>query len=355
VSEVDMQLATIQATVSQAGAGASSDLINSMIAPMKARAEATKNYLLGKSTALAYQQDLANEQARDALNFLHGADPETRRILTVSKLVPGISSSLGQAADAVMIKSLGINGGDPKETPNPVNPVIGKDSQSYQSTKGYFDSINTAVSKDNSGTLPADAKQELANNINNIMRGVLINGEQAKTPSDFNGVVTFLARPDVNTWAVKNKGMINSESASGANKVLMQQYTLTVEPLVKKEFIDAGLPNGKLDLPASPVQMGMGLGVNIGLEPAGPRLKAVFSGGGVVFMPVDPKDTNATSKAKELNKNVSPVVNNLVRATATMEGTDNFRKVYQNEFAPWFDSSPELPPIPIGETTNPKQ
>jgi hypothetical protein len=71
------------------------------------------------------------------------------------------------------------------------------------------------------------------------------------------------------------------------------------------------------------------------------RIKPVFTGSGITFMPRDGSDAKTKMKAQELNKKVAPVVNRFIRMGAHLQGNQNYKQVYESQYAAIFGS--ELP------------
>jgi hypothetical protein len=102
--------------------------------------------------------------------------------------------------------------------------------------------------------------------------------------------------------------------------------------LVKKEYDDA------IKLTRQPVQnpkTGM-IDSQETVTEASANIKPVFTGAGITFMAVDGSDNATKSKAKDLNAKVAPVMNRLIRMGAHLDGNQNYREVYNNQYAAVF-------------------
>lgn len=346
VDATNAAMAEANMAANKTGLGASSQLISQVVAPMQDAGKALIGYFQGKTEADAVAQNLQTAQAQAALAVIHGASPQAMKVVGTLKMMPQISSALSnKVADSTFLDLIGQNGANPSPTvgrpPVAANLSVGRDSpEQYSSASNYLDSVKTMIQTDATGTLNPTEQAFLHNNMTNIVNGVFQNDNKAKEPQDYNLIMGFLADPQVNAWVVKHPDTMKTSNMSGASDVLNQQYILNIEPLLHQKFVSAIGTITSITPSSNPVELGMGVGNTIHAESVGQVVQAEYTGGGIRFSAVDPKNEQAVAAANGLNSDVAPIISKLVRATATMEGTSNFRKVYEDNYAKLFVTQP---------------
>lgn len=356
--QVNLELAKITAAANQAGLGGDQSVVSQAIAPMKALADATTQFLQGKIQTQALQDQTTNAKNSAVLLAIHAADEKGRKVLGIAMAAPGMSSSLQTSlVDGVVLHMLGTNSQDPG-TPGAsaggADIVVGRGSPNFGSVNAYLDGIKAAVAKSNLGTLDPNSEKLLANNITNIANGILGTNTKAKSPQDYNQIMQFLADPAINAYIVKHPDIMRTGDMKGVSDMLAHEYTLNVMPLVKQEWQQATSPQGKgyLDF-SNPTSTPYG-SVPTYSQREVPRNTVAhpeFTGGGIRFV-ADNNDPQTIASVEQLNQKVAPVMARLIRATATMEGTSNYRKVWNENYASWFGAKPT--PAPPGENDNPQ-
>jgi len=142
---------------------------------------------------------------------------------------------------------------------------------------------------------------------------------------------------------------VPAQTAANTWDVLRQQYGDVVLPMIKQKFQDAGVnvvPMG-----------GYGAGPDSSMD-ASKLISAQFTGAGVSFSinkgasmntqdggSVD--DTDLRRKVNDLNQTVAPVLNRLMRVQAHLEGNMDYKKQWDNNYAPMF--MPKQDPNTQGE------
>ncbi|MNE13961.1 hypothetical protein D3C80_1068170 [compost metagenome] len=151
----------------------------------------------------------------------------------------------------------------------------------------------------------------------------------AKT-KDYAPLLDFLADTQVNKFVVGQQGFQDAQSAQKAARVLQFQYETALIPMIQNEWerfkIAGGVETGKFSK--------MGIPILSEEKPASESIKPQFVGSGVTFV-VDPQVTDNITRlyAKELNKGVAETLNKMIRAQATLEGTNDFKGVYERNYA----------------------
>jgi hypothetical protein len=179
------------------------------------------------------------------------------------------------------------------------------------------------------------AINEVNSNIVNVLRGIEVYGPSATSLGDYAPVLDFLSDAAVGKFIVKQGGFTDAASANKAGQVLEQNYASQVLPLVKEEFektMAGGAVNirsyGRTEVPTVE-----------GQKPTSELVKVKFSGSGISFVAADPADNNSLTRnrIKELNAKVQPVMNKLIRASAHLSGTTDYKAIYDANYASIFE------------------
>lgn len=358
VDQINLELAQITAGVSRAGIGGDQSVLTQAIAPMKSLAESATQFIQGKIQTQGYKDAVDNAMNLAKLSALNAADPTSLRTIGLMATSVNMSSALANVwGDRTATQILGKNSTDPASS-KPADVAVGKDDPDYGSYSDYLDGIKSAIGKSNLGTLDKQGEHLLGNNLTNIANGLLNGNTKAKTPQDYNRIVQFLADPAINAYITKHPELMRTANLKGVSDMLAHEYTLNIEPLVRKEWQQAMPPQGKPSMAnAVTTSTPYGPSTVAGFKqvPIGDVIHPEFTGGGIQFI-ADNNDPLTQQAAQKLNEKVAPVMGRLIRATATLEGTNNYRKVWNETYAGWFGQKPEAAPeAPKSVETNPVQ
>lgn len=328
----NQQFALIQQTVTQVGSDAPADYVNNITNPMKLRYQNAIDYLSGKIDKEVLSNKNENILAQQKLNLL--GDPEVAKTVAVSGLFqhasPEVLQSIDRRAIAAINKNMSTDGGKPAD-------VMPDNESDKQANQGYLSMVKEGITAFNGGRMKAgDAhSMELDQHVSQMLKGVSAYGPSTNRPQDFNQIVDFLADPQFGKYATA-KGGVPADQATEAKNILSQQYEQAVLPLIKKEYEETTYVNAR--------------SVNTG----GPRglmqttssrtvdtVVPVFNGSGVTFQPKQGAPSEASRKAAELNKTVSPVLNRLVRMSAHLSGNMDYRAAWQQNYEALFGISEE--------------
>lgn len=346
IDQINLELAQITANASKAGIGGDQSVIDQAIAPMKALATATSGFISGKIQTQGLADATANAKNSAMLLAIHSADEKSRKILGIAIAAPGMSSSLlASLVDGAVLQMVGENSQEPgsSATGKPIgaDTAVGRGDPNYGSVDAYLSGIKTTIAKSNLGTLDPNSQHMLDNNITNIASGLLQGNTKAKTPGDYNRIISFFADPAVNAYVVKHPGMGNLK---GVQDMLAQEYSMNVMPVVMQEWKDSMVNHGPATWDNSiTISTPYGPSTVKGYKQVSPSaiVHPEFTGAGIRFVPNATGDSQAQEKADSLNEKVAPIIGRLIRANATLGGTSNYRKVWNEDYAHWFDSPEE--------------
>lgn len=336
--KIDTQAATIQMDqvlfevdnlIRQQGGQAGADYINSMTAPMRLQVDNYKKYLSGELNKVAL--DNANATAIGIQQSLYLKDPKNAQLVAASKFFPNSSFVQGQQVTDSMMRFFEVNN-VPETKPADILPDY---EQGKTDVGGYFDVLKETAGKLNQGTAidPEATVKDFNVNLDNIMKGIEVYGPQSR-PQDFNQFLNFMASPDIGKYISANGGLPSPASANKAKQVLMETYNMQVEPLLQEEYLKAQT-GGKLVLETAGRTQRP---VIEGKQAANVLIQPVFTGSGITFQSTEVRPSTYTiQKVKELNKNVAPIVNKLVQANAHMDGHQDYKRVYEEQFSKLFE------------------
>lgn len=337
----DQAFLVVDQLTRQVGAQAGSDYVNNLTAPMRQMVENYKGYMTGQIKLDDLKTRTDTNVAMQTLNLSN--NPQSAKLIAASKLFPNSDViSLTQSNDVVM-NFIG-GGQDVNTKPADVLPDYqeGKDGLNT-----YLNMMQQTMGKVNAGTAvdPEGTKQDVDNNLTNILRSIDVYGASTSNASDYNGVMDFLSKTEVGRYITTQGGLPDTVAANKAAQAIEYQYANVVLPLIKQEYEKSKTGGqasmsyyGRTEVP----------GVK-GQQATKDLITPQFIGSGVVFN-VKPGDTSTftRAKAKELNDKVAPVLNRLIRVSAHLSGTTDYKSVYEQNYSQLFE--PE-----IQTDTNPQE
>lgn len=324
IDRLDGQWSTVQSLVYSVGSEAGQSHISNLTTPMRTVYENTRKRILGEIDTEVYDAQVENATAQQAA-MLSG-DPKIVQAVAVSKLLPNAPSIQNLAIDSVVANMLEKNSREEGSSANLTDPE--DDAQ----VTDYLNLVKSNLRGVNSGGEligGKEAEKEVQTNLNQILKGVSAYSAAVDSPEQFNKLVDFFASSDFGDYAAGGGGKINSQYASNAKEVLQQQYEQAVLPLIEQEWSNASVTTSTL--PTSPT-----LGTTATEEEATSVIQPSWSGTGVSFVSQDRSNTRVNAKVRDLNKRVAPVLNRLIRMGAHLQGTKNYKQVYEANYAGLF-------------------
>lgn len=334
--QINFELAQITSNASKAGIGGDQSILDQAIGPMKDLAGAATAFVSGKVQTQGYTDAVNTAQNSATLLALHAMSPQSRATIGVLRAAPGLSSALSsKLADGVVLQVTGNLVADPNTAKAP-DLAVGKDDPNYGSYSSTLDGVSTAIQKANLGTLDPNSQKLLNNTITNMANGLINGNVKAKTPQDYNRIVQFFADPAVNAYVVAHP---NLKMLKGVSDVFNQAYVQPLKQVAQQEWTNNTVQQGlvprdqqqMMSTPYGPVPIRENKEV-----PVQSVITPQFTGAGIRFVANDPNNTQAAAKADRLNQTLAPAISRVVKSTATLEGTSNYRKVWNETYAGWF-------------------
>lgn len=319
----------------QVGAQAGSEYINNVVAPMKMQLDNYKKYMSGEIELTEMETRNNTTVAMQSTTLM--SDPRAARIVAASKLFP--NSDMMTVGETNQIVLNYIESGSTTATKPP--DVLPDYQEGKDGVKTYFNLLGETMGKLNRGVAvdPDAAVVDVNNNLNNILKGVEVYGPTVSSPSDYNAVMDFLSKPETGKFITKQGGFSDQAAAYKAGQALEFEYNNVVLPLIKEEYerTKAGGKAkisyvGRTEVPSIEGQV-----------PTSELIVPKFIGSGIVFTVKEGvNDSFTRNRAKELNNNVSTILNRIIRTTAHLEGTTDYKAVYESKFANLFEAQEKV-------------
>src|SRR6201986_1034504 len=351
VRMVNEQLASIH---SQTGALAiaydSQGSLDALTKPLDMLAQNTIDQITGKIKADSINNNVNNIVGLKNIQLLSN-DPAFLTLTSASKLIPAgagaLQQQLGDAAVNLLKRNNAIPG-SPQST-KPGDITHNDDPAHNDGVNQYFKVVKGAMSNLNAGINDPDLKSEIDGNITKILAGVGTYSKTMSSPKELNGAVEFFADPQVGKYLTSNPELVSGDAAVQAKVAYDQDYQRAVLPLVQEEFLNA---NVHVDVGEEFNPFGgESRVIRAGANPENSKLSATliapqFNGVGVTFIPIDRSNASAAREAQRLNREVSPIVTNLIKAGAHLEGNTDYKAQYERLMT---QIQPPAPPAEAGE------
>lgn len=314
--------------------------------PIDMLADATIAQINGDVGTKVTSNTLANIENTKSIQLLT-SDPKFLTLTATSKMIPAGSGALQQNLGDAAIRILKNNHViplDPSDNPNnfgtgavkPGDPTNNDDPDHNKGIDQYFSIIKGAISNIRSGNNDPGLAGEVSGNIVNVLRGVGVYSKTMASPAELNSAVKFFADPQVGSYMKNHPDIIKGDAAAMAKVAYEQDYQRAVLPLVQEEFLNSNVDVGdfKNIAAGNPALEGrFGVLPTPNARPSTGYIHPEFNGTGIVFVANDPSKGDTQREAQRLNREVSPVVNNLIRANAHFAGTLDYKASYENIMA----------------------
>jgi hypothetical protein len=320
---------------------------DNMTTPLKMRSDNARKFLSGEITKDVLDNTAHNAVAIQKTNLL--GDPSVAQWAALSDLFKN-NGSLLQAGDTIMVDYLKKGSGLLSTVFKPVDPTPSHDREK-QGFGNYLSAVKLGMSQLNAGVNTGNTQVEISNNITSMLKGINAYKDSVDNAKDYNQVVDFLASPEFGKYMNKSGGVF-SEAASKAKAILQERYEKDGLDLIRDEYNRKALNPGAKH--ANDVISVYAPNMQRANEAELPGyVLPQWNGSGVVFQPKEGlKDQDlsyAKSNAQDLNKSVAPLLNRLIRVHANLEGSMDYKKAYEDYYAPKLFPAPEAP------KENPKQ
>lgn len=253
------------------------------------------------------------------------ADPDIARIAVATKLFGdnAFIQILAEAGGPVSKKMMGfVTGGletaDASEQPSP----FATGNTDRTAVKNYLDGIANAY---NAG---GDAKEESKGRIVRVLDSVAdYEGLVAKNPKGAIELVNWLASPAFSKALQSDPSL--QEHVDAAKEALNRNYSDEVKGMINREFtnnqvvVPSLFDSGSDFMPSAKSPS----------VPATSLVTTQTTSFGMEFVPTDPNDPVAVDKAKQLNKDLKPIINTQIRAWAHLDGRSDYGKYWEESSA----------------------
>lgn len=296
------------------GPGASSDQVNMVTRPMQDWMNKALEVVDGKRELANLQTQTDLVVQRQALSMLGDPDLEAAAGLR-SILGENIALSREVTIAGVRAFQRSLEGAPPAPT-SPDFPEFMEMSVTLLEAAG------------NDNMEMTESVQEAQTNLNNLLGSI----GSLRNPSaqELDVAAENLASPQFGTY-VRRYGLegFDGEARQGALTTFSEFYVQEVVPLIREEWQKADLSNPAVSMPGTTPRVQRMAPENIRVD---------FSGTGVRFVPTSGSDGLVSNHARNLNDQVAPVLNKIVRLGAHLEGHTDYRSFFEQNYRELFET-----------------
>lgn len=311
--------------VTQNFAAAGSDYLSNQLSGVKMLHDNYSGYLSGKTQAESLDNHNKIAEALQVQTML--GDPKLAQLAAASKVFKNSDLILKNEVSHELTRYLTTNStADTK----PADPFPDYDADKF-ALNDYLGMVNDGMRKVNNGTaVEAEAtRADINTNMTNVLNGIDVYSPTAE-PAAYAPILNFLSSTDVGKFAQGQGGWSDSAAAQRAANVLNYQYETTLIPMIQKEWSKSKVTSYNVK-PTTDYK-----NPDVTVKDIGKTkdiIKPVFMGSGVTFV-AEPGITDSFTrlKVKELNKNVAEVLNKMIRAQAHLNGTTDYKAVYEQSY-----------------------
>lgn len=331
----------ISALTQQVRGAAGGEWVDNLQKPLMDRIKAKEDFYSGKISADVAQHQLDNAQTRAILPIM--SDPKAAAILSLSKMVPGLSDTLmsnfGQFAVDAIKKNM-------KETGTKHDPYPdGSDEDQLKENKVYMDSLRDITTKlgDKNPVIssPKETMDELSVNINNLIKGMNNHAASVENPKQMNQATDFLASKEFLQYQ-QIGGKIDASALAGVQNIVETNYLSTLVPAIQKQWEQSQVTTGYSFKTRQVGAIQMPVTDDVKTNKA---LSYRWTGSGIVFQAGKGFEKNSAvlAQARTLNRNLAGLINKTVRLRAHMEGSEDYTKYWKESEGEMFGVNEEAP------------
>ena len=306
--------------ISESARAAGNESINSVLNPIKKMFELERDISSGKISREVAENKQAYYKATITARGLE--DPKLQQLFLIGKLLPNADASTYMPQFKAATDILKQNSGSAVKVPYNIWDTNSSNNAAAQ--KAVTGVIKENINKPTEGDDGVAQKEQVDNNINNLLKGIDVYEKAVESPEEYNQVVDFIASPEYAKWL--KSGKADRDSVEGASRVIKERYLSEALPVIEEAWrtpnysSDKGLAGFK-DGKASSVQENM---------------KIEYTEGGLRFSATN-DDRMVSGMASHFNKTMAPIVTKIVRATAHLEGHNNYKETFEKVFGKAFD------------------
>lgn len=325
VQEVNTAMADINQIVGMTGANAGASYITSMTSGFSDIKNLTERVITGQLDKEVYETQLDKQLGIIQLNLI--GDPDTAAVVSTSRLFQGALTDTLLAPDIsrAVTNSIDRLTNEGRKPPDPTS----------EDAPTTLRMLRENMDEDRPQSQISDEEHHRQTNlgVNRFLQGIEAYSSAVQSPTELNEAVDFLASDSFREYVQQGNVSIDSNAAQGAKQVFQQQYEQEVIPLVQEAWRDAQVDTGTLR--ASGV-----LGTTGTQQAAADLIQPVFAGTGMSFRSAS-DNPRVQAKVRDLNRQVSPVVNRLVRVGAHLERHENYEQIFRQLYEPLFSTGAE--------------
>lgn len=338
ILQIEQDSLELMELLRQGNESAGADYINNLTKPLLDMKAVYISQIKGEDNKVALTNRLENAKTRLTLATVD-ASPEFLPFLTLSSIVPQSQTFSKVDQELNAMKLLMVNS-DPDPKKKVIDPL--PDTKEGKATlKTMFDNtlipnisqVNSGVHSDQEG-----AVKQINANINNLLVGLPAYGPSTSNVGDFTPVIQFFADTNVGKYLASDKAVVDKGSTAKAREALKFYYDQQAFPVIMEEYQQARTGGQVIEseglFPGEPP-----ITTRIKRAPVSSLITPVFTGSSVKFdVPVGNTDPTVRQKAKHLNDKVAPLVNTLIRSYSHIEGSTDYKAMWEREFKQLFES-----------------
>lgn len=296
----------------------------------------------GEYTTEAYNAQVASQVAKGKSAWM--ADPELGQILVAQEVLGENFPTLMQQMLPRAQKKLAefLTPYDAASDSNTPPPDIFDVSEATQQN---FDLLRDELKVVNAGGATEAGANQTANKVVNLLRSFKNYSGAVENPRQLRQAMDLLASEEFNAWTVANKG-VPTELVDAAKNLIQAQYEGPLLEAVRSRWdgLDISITGA-----GATAQNPYGF-INSG---AANYIDTIWDGTGVRFVAKPGFEDNiiVRSAIQGLNSgdnSVAQPINTLIRATATVEGTNDFKSIWEGDLKERI-----FPTTPVDQTGTP--
>lgn len=244
------------------------------------------------------------------------SDPEVAGLVAGTELIKNdvIMNAFVNTRAPVIKKVMNLMAFGSTTAPEDKQPSpLASDSEDKQSLKIVLDGIGSSWTNGDEAQ-----KTEMVGRTKRILSSVAdVSARLEKDPKSAIDLVNWFASSDFQKMVAANPSLM--EDIDGAREALQQNYSGEVFRMINQEFVKNNvstvIPGGGAARGSVP---------NRKVEATTDLVQTESTTLGMQFVPIDPNNQTAIDKAAYLNKNLRPIINTQIRASAHLDGRTDY-------------------------------
>lgn len=335
IMATDQAAAELKAATASIMGGAGAQYVNGITEPMQNTINSTKDYFSGKMPLEVLDNQINNNIGRQKL--LMTGDPQNAKAFAFSELIKNPYLGLGELGNATA--RILLSNGNPNDVPHNMAQPTPQGQQDAKTYSGVILQGMKTLQSDAPGINKKNMQAEVDTHVGQMLTGVNAYQLAVKNPGDYRTLVSTIADPAFGKYMVDHGGKLPAGAAAGAQTVLQRDYTDVGVNLMREQYFTA--LNDPLKSASTGSNATTGFVPNMerpkDMTVRAEKITPVFDGAGVVFKPNEAKPDDATlASVRDLNRNVAPALNTLVRLDSHLSGSTNYEKTWNEKYLPRF-------------------